>query len=355
MPEVRVGGAAATGPEYEFTVIRDVAVGPNGSMYVTQGQEQEIRVYDALGKYVRTIGRKGGGPGEFTGLGSIGFVADTLYATDFRQRRMTLFRADGSLISTIVAEASEPTRFDSVVFRPSPVVLLADGSALGSASYAADQVANGKIKAAPVYRLTRTAKVLEIVAWVPVGSGQGSVMSGTRAMFFTQPFSDAPITVFAAPVRRIFVIERSAQSGTSAFRVTAINAGGDTLWTRAHSYRPVPLGSFRADSVRNALVGRLSGGRGAFTPDQIGKAVYIPDHQVTITRAFAAADGSLWLRREQFSDPVTWTVIAPNGNIAATLALPPNVRPITVIGDQVWGVELDDDDVPQLVRYRIRK
>jgi hypothetical protein len=61
------------------------------------------------------------------------------------------------------------------------------------------------------------------------------------------------------------------------------------------------------------------------------------------------------LRREQFSDPLTWTVIAPNGNIVATLSLPPNVRPMTVIGDQAWGVELDDDDVPQLVRYRIRK
>jgi len=28
---------------------------------------------------------------------------------------------------------------------------------------------------------------------------------------------------------------------------------------------------------------------------------------------------------------------------------------MTVIGDNVWGVELDDVDVPQVVRYRIRK
>lgn len=355
VPELRIGGEAATAPEYEFTTVRGIAIGPNGAMYVTQGQEQEIRVYDAQGKHVRTIGRKGGGPGEFTGLGSIGFVGDTLYTTDFQLRRITLFRADGSLITTIVSEASEPSRFDSVVFRPSPQVLLSDGSALGGASYASHLVASGQIKAAPVYRLTRAARVQAIIAWVPVGSGQASLMSGTSAMFFTQPFSDAPLSVFAATAGRLYVVARAAQAGSRSFRVTAIRTNGDTLWSRSYPYRPVPLGSARADSVRSTLASRYSGGRAGFTPDQISKAIFIPDHQVTITRAFATHDGSLWLRREQFSDPLSWTVIAPNGNIAATLVLPPNVRPMTVIGDNVWGVELDDDDVPQLVRYRIRK
>jgi len=356
VPELRIGGEAATGPEYEFTTIRDIAIGPGGAIYVTQGQEQEIRVYDAQGKYVRTIGRQGGGPGEFTGLGSIGFVGDTLYTMDFRQRRITLYRADGSLITTIVAEPFEtPRSLDSVFFRPWPQVLLPDGSALGGAGYASHLVASGQIKAAPVYRLTRTARVLETIAWVSVGSGQGSVRSETSALFFTQPFSDAPISVFAASAGRLYVVERAAQAGNSSFRVTAIRASGDTLWTRSYPYRPMPFGSGVADSIRNTLANRYSGGRARFSSDQIRKAVFIPAHQVTITRAFAAADGSLWLRREEFGDPRTWTVIAPDGNIAAALSLPPNVRPMAVIGDRAWGVELDDVDVPLLVRYRIRK
>jgi hypothetical protein len=355
VPELRVGGEAATGREYEFTTIRDIVIGPNGAIYLTQGQEQEIRVYDAQGKYVRTIGRQGGGPGEFTGLGSIGFVGDTLYTVDFRQRRIALFRANGSLITTIVAEPFETPRVDSVFFRPSPQVLLSDGSALGGAGYASHLVASGQIKAAPLYRLTRTARVLETIAWVPVGSGQGAVRSESNALFFTQPFSDAAISVFAAAVERLYVVERAAQAGNSTFRVTAIRANGDTLWTRSYPYRPVPFGPGVADSLRNTLASRYSGGRGGFSPDQVRKAVFIPAHQVTITRVFAALDGSLWLRREQFGDPLTWTVIAPDGSITGTLALPPNVRPMTVIGDRAWGIELDDADVPLLVRYRIRK
>jgi hypothetical protein len=356
VPELRIGGQAATEAEYEFTTVRHVAVGPTGAMYVTQGLEQEIRVYDAQGKYVRTIGRKGGGPGEFMGLGTIGFVGDTLYTTDFQQRRITLFRADGSLITTIVADASQGSlRTDSVVFRPSPVVLLADGTALGSASYASHLVANGQITRAPVYRLTRTARVLETVAWLPVGSGQGAVQSGSSALFFIQPVSDAPMAEFAAKAGRLYMVERAARAGSNTFRVTAIAARGDTLWDRSFPYRPLPLGPGVADSILNVAARRFSGGRGGFTSDQIRKAVFIPDHQVTVTRVIVATDGSLWLRREEFGDPIAWTVIDPQGRIAATLSLPRNVRPMTVVGDNVWGVELDDVDVPTLVRWRVRK
>lgn len=359
VPELRVGGDAVSGPEYEFTTIREIAVSPNGSMYVVQGQEQEIRVFDAQGKYVRTIGRQGGGPGEFTGLRSLGFIGDTLYTMDVRQRRMTLFRADGSLISTLVYDPStSPQQRGAALFSPSPSVLLADGSVLGGASYASHLVANGQITAVPVFRLTRTATVLDTIAWVPVGSGQGSVQNANAALFFVQPISDAPITVYAATAARVFVIERAARSGNAAFRVTAIGARGDTLWSRSLPYRPIPLEGQVADSIVNVVAGRLTGGRAGASPfpiDQVKKAVFIPDHQVTVTRAFAAADGSLWLRREEFAETLNWTVIAPDGNVAATLALPRNVRPMTVVGDRAYGVELDDVDVPLLVRYRIRK
>lgn len=355
VPEMRIGGADAVGSEYEFTTIRGIAIGPGGSVYVTQGQEQEIRVYDAQGKYVRAIGRKGGGPGEFTGLGSIGFVGDTLYTTDFQLRRITLFRADGSLISTIGAEPQEPVRTDSVVFRASPVVLLRDGSALGAGSYASHLVASGQITRAPVYRLTRTGRVLETVAWVPVGTSQGSMQSGTTQMYFTQPISDAPLTVFSPAVARVYVIERAARKGSSNFRVTAVSAAGDTLWSRSYPYRPLPLSRSTTDSILNVSIRRFSGGRGTFTADQVRTAVYIPDHQVTVTRALAAADGSLWLRREEFAGTLTWTVVGPDGGIAGALSLAPNVRPLAVIGSQVWGVELDDADVPTLVRWRLQK
>jgi hypothetical protein len=358
VPELRIGGDATTGPEYEFTTIREIAIGPGGSIYVVQGQEQEIRVYDAQGKYVRTIGRQGGGPGEFTGLRTIGFMGDTLYTTDTRLMRITLFRADGSLITTIAAEAaaSAPRR-DAAPFRPIPSALLPDGSVLAGSSFPSHLVSNGQITARPVFRVTRSVAVLDTIAWVPVGSGQGTMQSGDATLFFVQPISDDPITVMSGPSARVFVVERAARPGSTAFPVTAISAGGDTLWSRLYPYRPARLPAGVADSIVDVLVRRFANPNQSarFSRDQIRKAAFIPDHQVTVTRAFAAADGSLWLRREEFGEVLNWTVLTPDGQIAATLSLPRNVRPMTVIGDKAWGVELDDVDVPLLVRYRIRR
>ena len=357
-PELRIGGGNAD-PHYELNPIREITIGPDGSIYVTQAGDQALRVFDAQGKYLRTIGRKGEGPGEFTGLGGVGFIGDTLYVTDFRQRRITLFRPDGTLISTIVAEPapSGPARPDAY-FRPTPSTLLSDGSVFAGSSFPSHLVSSGQIKARPVFRVTRTAAVLDTIAWVPIGSGQGTMQSGNATMFFSQPVPDDPMTVIAGPSERVFVIERGAGQGSTSFNVTAIDASGDTLWSRSHTYRPKAFAAGVVDSIVDVQVRRFSSGpneKTRFSADQVRKALHIPDHQVTVTQAFAAMDGSLWLRREEFGATLNWTVLDPKGNVVATFGLPRNVRPMTVIGDQAWGVELDDVDVPQLVRYRIRK
>jgi len=60
------------GPEeYIFYRPVDLAVGPAGRMYLYDAGRHGILVYDANGKYLRTLGREGGGPGEFEGFGAV--------------------------------------------------------------------------------------------------------------------------------------------------------------------------------------------------------------------------------------------------------------------------------------------
>jgi hypothetical protein len=60
------------GPEeYIFYRPADLAVGPAGRMYLYDAGRHGILVYDANGKYLRTLGREGGGPGEFQGFGAV--------------------------------------------------------------------------------------------------------------------------------------------------------------------------------------------------------------------------------------------------------------------------------------------
>jgi len=62
--ELSLGGPEAQG-EYAFGQIADLVVDDAGSFYVLDGRSSHVKVFDASGRYVRTIGRAGQGPGEF--------------------------------------------------------------------------------------------------------------------------------------------------------------------------------------------------------------------------------------------------------------------------------------------------
>ncbi|HSG82620.1 MAG TPA: hypothetical protein VLC48_10240 [Gemmatimonadota bacterium] len=62
--DLRIG--RLDGPdEYTFGQIRSLAVAPDGSIYLYEAHANELRKYGPDGTFVMTIGRQGGGPGEY--------------------------------------------------------------------------------------------------------------------------------------------------------------------------------------------------------------------------------------------------------------------------------------------------
>jgi hypothetical protein len=62
--------------EYTFGAINEVEVADDGRIYVFDRQVPALREFDAAGKYVRTLGRKGGGPGEYEAANGVGVHRD---------------------------------------------------------------------------------------------------------------------------------------------------------------------------------------------------------------------------------------------------------------------------------------
>ncbi|HEX6695131.1 MAG TPA: 6-bladed beta-propeller [Longimicrobiales bacterium] len=86
-------GSGRGGEQDEFGVIGGVAIDGEGRIYVWDTYSYRIRVYAKDGTFIRDIGRKGTGPGEFkrpTGtsewqpLNGIAISHDTLFALDMR-------------------------------------------------------------------------------------------------------------------------------------------------------------------------------------------------------------------------------------------------------------------------------
>lgn len=83
--------------EYLLGASPTFAVGPDGSLFIAD--RGTLRHYDADGTYVRTIARRGEGPGEMTSVGGIDISADGLVAAlDRGNRRVNVFSPDGTLV-----------------------------------------------------------------------------------------------------------------------------------------------------------------------------------------------------------------------------------------------------------------
>ena len=79
----------------------DMAVDPAGNVFILDSGNKRIQVFGPDGRFLRTIGRKGQGPGEFESLGSISFDRQgNFHVLDPAQRRIQEFAPRGEVLRT---------------------------------------------------------------------------------------------------------------------------------------------------------------------------------------------------------------------------------------------------------------
>jgi len=78
-----------------FRRVSDIEVDEEGNIYVLDSGECRIQIYDKDGKYLKTIGRKGEGPGEFQRAGRMTLDAKgKLYVNEYK--KIIIFEEDGT-------------------------------------------------------------------------------------------------------------------------------------------------------------------------------------------------------------------------------------------------------------------
>ena len=96
--DLSLGGPEAQG-DYAFGEIRTFIVDDAGSIYVLDSQASHVKVFDKAGKYVRTIGRQGQGPGELESPMTLSFNRTSgELAVHQASRRMSYFKTDGTFL-----------------------------------------------------------------------------------------------------------------------------------------------------------------------------------------------------------------------------------------------------------------
>jgi len=345
--------ADAIDPRASLSVVPAAALMPDGTLVVGQPSEALFRIFDSTGHFVRTLGRSGQGPGEFSRIADFGHVGDTLFVVDHRNRRLSLFRG----------AKAEPQAIQLPILLvpnggyPRLLALLRGGGAISEVTREVRD--SGTI--IDLYLHDRTGKSVtkfdtfrEAAYYTPVKIGQ-------RTLSFPQHFLARPFAVFSAASGRIATIEtipQSSRGGSQAtIRITWRESGGGTAVDN-FAVAVSPLTRSEVDSAIDAFARNLSTAfaqTGSKVPatairDEITKIAIRPGFRPVVRQAFVDDDGRVWLRRHGDTE---WLVLTRGSVTIEGVMFPAEGQLLAIRGRTAWVQQLDKDDLPVLIRYEL--
>jgi hypothetical protein len=101
--------------------VRSVAFDARDNLYVLDGNNYRILVFDANGRYLRQISKEGGGPGELMAPTGMTVTHDgLLVVADLGRRAYSLFKPEGAFIKNVLYEDGEAPAMGIGGLQPHP-------------------------------------------------------------------------------------------------------------------------------------------------------------------------------------------------------------------------------------------
>jgi hypothetical protein len=362
VPEMSVG--VLDGPvEQIFGSIRSLSVGADGTLYVMDGQVPAVRVFDADGSYRTTLGRSGGGPGEFGQPdGGMRMLSDgRLAVRDPGNARLQIFDANGEPAETwpVIAggfHTSSPMGRTAGDTLWTPVLM--------DREVDVSEWRMGLQRIAPDGAIVDTVETPDAGYEAPRIEARVETEGGANVSMNGVPF--APDETSALHPDGWFI-----HGISDRYALTLLRPGGYLRIEREASAVPVGPGE-KSEAERQATRNMRS-----TDPNWRWNGPPIPDSKPYFEEIYAAADGRIWVLVElegvEQDDPdydptdpdsiedrwrarYAFDLFETDGTYVGRVPMPDDMSrfPQPVIrGDQVWAVTRDELDVQRVVRYRL--
>ena len=336
-------GAVEGAPDYQFQDVRGAIRLPDGSIVVADRGAQHLQWYDASGRYLRTLGGRGEGPGEFRGLLSVFAHGDSVVAFDERLQRVSVFSPEGEFTRSFQIPTA-PGLLKGV-FRDGSSLL---AFVLGEEVQAREEGYRRHVRA--TFHLGPQGEILDtlppfpdreeiLTIRPPAGGRSGGVALGPS------PFGKE--TSFAAFGNRFAVgtqdrPEIQVFDADGTLRSTVRWQGGDRAVTGEvlEKHRDYQLGQADSPEARRRVHAWLDG---EVYPDSL------PSHKAL----FFDPSGNLWVEDYWFwgSGPARWQVFDPGGRQLGSVGFPDRFLVFEIGEDYVLGKGWDELEVEYVLMY----
>lgn len=352
--ELRIGVAEGD-PEYQFGNIVGVDVDSDGRIYVLDQQAQQVRVFDAQGTLVRTIGRGGSGPGEFSpGAGPLFVVrGDTVLVPDVLLQRVSWFVLSGDETGSFPLPMAEGipvawgmTPDGRVAHQRMPLPL--PGQPQTEVPTETPIVARG------------TDGSSDTLAMIPAGQSVRLQGGGMQVRMF----DPEPVWDIAADGSVLVAVNTD-------YSIEVRRPGGALARVIRKPFERAPVTAADRDAFMELF--REGWKQMGATPEQIKMAeqmISFGDYYPALARIKAGPGSTIWVQQiktaamakelgEGFSPQDAggprWDVFDADGRYLGVVEFPANFTLMTFDGDVVYGVLRDELDVQYVVRMRVQR
>lgn len=335
-PTLTIGARDGAGGTVLYRIVDAVRLS-DGRITAWSAGDQALLYFDESGRFLRSVGGEGGGPGEFrAGYGLTRLPGDSVCLYDLVQQRVTFFDEAGNLAGVVSFRPPEPLRSALYVGR------LRDGSHL--IREGVNPLHSG---AGPGLHRTE--------AWIsrygPTGRYLGRVLRfrGAETLVTgrgagSAPFGRTTLTVLSPPHLVIGFAD--------SWSLDYFNLDGDLEKVVTKDVEPSEVTDADIDRYEGRLRRRTSQGSQPLADLEFPETHPVFDH------ALADAQGNVWVRQHQpaaTDAPSTWSIFGPGGEWLTDVQTPARYRLTDVGDDYVLGVWRDELDVQVLRVYELVK
>ena len=362
--EVRIG--ALEGPEeVTFGRVGQVSPAPNGAVDIFDSQAIAIRRFDSTGVFVKKIGARGQGPGEYQQVIGLRMLGDgRLVAYDGNNQRITSYSAAGEPLETWPLQLRVRMFSDNAfaVDRTDHMYVLTarPGAQMGPAS------SSIMLRVAPGGAIVDT---LDVPRWTTSPQSRGVCLApgGRWAMHpsgrFVAGLTDSYSLDLQQPAGKILRIQRAVEP-------VAFESGERSELEADIANSGPPIESMSISQGREPVI-------------EYGPRQTVPAVKPLFRTILAGADGRIWVQRHTraekidpavetvrpacsvdrkgdpptitWREPIVWDVFEEDGDYLGAVAVPPMTTISAVNGDTVWAVQRGESDEEYVVRFRIAR
>lgn len=296
----------------------------SGIIIIADNANRQLHFYSALGRFIRSVGRNGDGPGEFRAVKWVGECGrDTVYAYDYMANRVSTFTAAGVLVKTSTPPVGEVAVMRCTV--DGNMLYVASASNRGMSSFGAIQTADAAGKF-----LYRGPEVLlrenrPLAPSISIAIGPDGIVYGTGDSTFVRSMSIRGEGVRKLPFGQL------GRAPTEANRTASINYWATQIRDTQEGY----------EKMRQML-------------RKLPPVKTLPAYNdlfVDITTK------SIYLKTSNLGDPATvLDRLGPDGVTQGRVTLPPDLEVQQIRTDVLLAKQTDPATGEQLlVRYRLSK